>query len=191
MRAAAVCLAVGVAGALWFYAMGPLLLISPRFTVFQAMFLGTLSVAAWFAVRSGDGRAIRVVAILCLAWVAHQFVHANPSPLSLHGMINVAVGTVVLIGARERWEAIVAILFVGIVVAGAAAHYGIISGIANRPRGAFVAWSYPDIAAILGHLANVVVGGAADARGLADHRRGWLRGHFRPAMAFAVARRRH
>jgi hypothetical protein len=185
MRALVASLAVIAAGTIWFYVMGPLVWAAPRFTVYQAAFAGTLTVALVAAVKARDPAHIRVALILVAGWIAHQFVHAGQTyPLALHGAINVAVATAIVMPARERWEALVALSYLAIVAFGAMTHFGYVPGIAARPRGAFIAWSYPDIAAVIGHFANMVVGVSTDA----GHRRpagsmAWLRGRFRPSLA--------
>lgn len=190
MRALVASLAVIAAGTIWFFTMGPLVWAAPRFTVYQAAFAGTLTVALVAAVKARDPAHIRVALILAVAWVKHQFVHSGQTyPLALHGAINVAVATAVVMVARERWEAIVALSYLAIVAFGAMTHFGYVPGIAARPRGAFIAWSYPDIAAVLGHFANIVVGVSTDA----GHKRkagsmAWLRGSFRHSLAAASRR---
>jgi hypothetical protein len=151
------------AGTVWWHVAGPLVLASPRFTIYQLAFLGTLTVAIVAALRAEEGRAILVATVMLIGWALHQTVHsAGTHPLSLHGAINLGMAVAVTAMARERWEGIVALLLLSIVALGALTHFGAVPGIAERTRGAFIAWSYPDIAAVLGHIANLVTGAAAD-----------------------------
>lgn len=185
--------AVIAAGTIWWHVAGPLVWPDPRVTIYQAAFFGTLGVAVVAALRSRDPAAMRGAAILTVAAVLHTMVHsAATHPLSVHGAINIAVASLFVLTAQERWEALVGLCFVAIVGFGAAAHWDLVPGIAERPRGAFVAWSYPDIAAVLGHAANMLTGSAADGarRSRVDRGVPWLRGSVRPVLAFAH-RRRH
>ena len=181
--------AVIAAGTVWWHVVGPLVWADPRVTIYQAAFFGTLAVALVTSIRSRNQTAITAALVLLASAVAHTMVHAGQThPLSLHATINVAVATFFAMTARERWQAIVALSYLSIFAFGALSHFGYVPGIAARPRGAFIAWAYPDIAAVIGHFANIVVGVSTDAgHGRAVGSVAWLRERG-PSLVAAIRR---
>lgn len=139
-------------------------------TIYVAAFVATLAAASAAAMRSKDRRCIAAAVVLIINFVGSHFAWTTSDPV-LFGALNdlVTAAYFMLIG-QTRWELAIGALSIACVAAGGLTVLGIIPGPAQRAD-AFIAFSYPDVVALLGHAANIVLGlGAGDAGLLARNR---------------------
>lgn len=143
-----------VAGAFLFdagiYAIGG----TSIYVIFYAL---TLTTACSGAVLSGKWRQIAAAVVLILNWTASHHSWTTADPVVATVILDLITATYfVFVGAR-RFELILGILYLLSVVAGVATFFGMIPGSVDRPF-LYIAWSHPDILAIIGHGANVILG---------------------------------
>lgn len=133
-------------------------------TVYVAAFLVGLIAASFFALRSRDRRCIAAAGVLWLNFIGSHLAWAMGDPeLYIAGFLDVLTAAYFVLWGQSRWEWVIGGLFLLSVAASFLAFVGVVPGPEER-AGGFIAFSMPDIAAILGHLANAVLGlGSGDA----------------------------
>lgn len=127
-------------------------------TVWVAWFLAHLAVAGVLAARSRDRAVILGWLVMAVSTGASYTTWAVASdPLIDLAAKNLAVAlSVLVIAPNDRRMIAVAVLHAVLILTAVAAAVGLVPGPAQRPR-AFLAWSYPDIAAALRHAALIAL----------------------------------
>ena len=133
-------------------------------TVYQyAYFATTLSACGW-AVYSRDRMAIASALILLgYAILANASWHSYDPELSL-ALLNLGIAAWFVFLGRRPWEYVCGAIFLVSVFVGISTEYEFITDASRRPA-LIIAWSHPDITAILGHLAAVTLGAASGDSG--------------------------
>ena len=132
-------------------------------TIYVAAFTATLAAACVAAVVSGDRRCLVGALVLIVNYVGSHYAWTTSDPI-LAGACNdlVTAGVFILLGV-SRWELVAGGIFLTSVAAAGLTALGWVPSHLERDP-VFIAWSYPDIVALLGHGANIVLGlGAGDA----------------------------
>lgn len=127
-------------------------------------FLASLLTASIFAARSKDRRCVYGVGVLWLAFIgSHVALEAGDPNLVAAGIIAAAAAAWFILYGVTRWEWTVGALFLASGVVALLGELGAIPTADERIASGFIVFSHPDIAAIIGHIANAVLGlGAGD-----------------------------
>jgi hypothetical protein len=138
--------------------------IAGGITIYTASYLATTASAAIFCMISKDRSINRAgLCIIGYAFVA-PFVYKSPNALAWCAAIDLCMATYFIGFGAKRWEIYAGFFFAFSVIATlfSVGPFGFIPDHTERAR-MFIAFSQPDITAILGHAANIVIGfGAGD-----------------------------
>ena len=137
--------------------------VFPGLTIYVMAYVATLTTACVASLVSRDLRCILGAVVLVGYFFAHHAAWASPDPVLWLSIASLAVAAYFLIFGYSRWEFIVGLLFAVSPQLGGLTYFGLIPNSAARPD-VYIAWSYPDIISILGHMASITLGlGAGDA----------------------------
>ena len=164
MIAALTFVAAGIAAWLHYELAGRIVISGTGFTVWRAWYLAVLLAAMIDVLRLRDKELRAAWVVLALSYVA-SFMTWD---LSARPLVDNALRMIIVMAALLfvcfRIETRLAAIFHGLVIFFAyLAYSGVIPSSGQRPR-AFLAWSYPDIAAGLQHVSLVILGGVTVAR---------------------------
>lgn len=150
-------------------------------TVYIWAFIVGLGTATIFAVISKNRRSIIGALILVANFTGSHVAWGTSDPTTVSAVLDVATASYFILGGQTRWELIVGFLFLGSVGLATLTFLDILPDDTERASG-FIALSFPDLTALLGHIANAILGfGAGDS----GYR---LRSVFRVRPRLAVAR---
>ncbi len=138
-------------------------LITGHLTIYVAAFAATLSSACVAAILSRDDRCVIVAGMLVANFIVSHYAWTTGDPILVDGANNLVFAVwFVLFGVR-RWEFIIGGLLLAASFTAGLAGIGLIPDHLTRDNSYFIAFSYPDIVALLGHAANITLGlGAGD-----------------------------
>lgn len=130
------------------------------------VFLAGLLSASAFAILSKDRRCISAMAVLWLNFIGSHIAWAVGDPnLYIAGTIDVLTAAYFVLVGITRWEWVIGGLYLASVLTGFLSFIGVIPGAEEREAVGFIAFSFPDIAAILGEIALAVLGVATGDSG--------------------------
>lgn len=154
-----------------FYQMGPL-------TVYQWAFLATTLSASVWAAYSRDRMAILSAGILLGATVLSWRSWHTYDPELSTALLDLGIAAWFILLGRRPWEYICGTFFLLSVFTGVLTETGFITAGSHRPP-MVIAWSHPDITAILGHLSAITLGAASGDSGkrVRSYLMGWTVGH--------------
>lgn len=143
-------------------------------TVYVWAFMAGLATAALFAFRSGERRVKIGAVVLILNFAGAHAAWASDLPILYSAGLDLAAAAWFVLAGATRWELMLGILFA--ISAGIGGLTGLDLIPDNTERaGGFIAFSFPDIAAIIGHFANALLGFSAGDSGLRlPNWRAWL-----------------
>lgn len=154
-------------------------------TIYVAAFLATLSTAVFYALRSMLPRLMVAALVLIGNFAGSHYAWQTDDPIMFSAMLDVVTAAYFVLVGITRWELAIGGLYLLSVGAAVLAQFGVMHDHTTRP-GVFIALSYPDVAALIGHAANITLGvGSGDSGRLARialqvrpvvarHRRGTL-----------------
>lgn len=182
-----------IAGALawWHYVTaGRVVYTFPGFTLtVWIAWMGATMLAAGFASAIGRDRlAIKAWGVLALVFVGNHLAWTmTVAPVHAIGALHLFAAIWFASVARERFEIIIACIYAASVFVAILTILGAIQMPSARPK-IFLAFSHPDLVAIAGHCAHMVLGGVNDGgKTMAGHlSRPYLR---RPSRGWAFVRR--
>lgn len=155
--------AIGLAWIHWTYAEVGWLAFG-NVTIYVAAFVATLASASLAALLSRDSRCILAALVLILNFTASHYAWQTENPILFDSLNNLAAAAWFVLTGKQRWEFLIGGALLLAVVSGILSAAGIIPNHLHRDNARFIAWSYPDIVALLGHAANVTLGwGSGDA----------------------------
>lgn len=157
---AAVLIISGFAGWIWFNNYGPMLI--GGVTIYTATYVATTFTAAIFAVKSKDRSIIAAGCCIVGYTFVAPFVYSSPNALLWCAGLDLLMACYFIGLGAKRFE-IYAGLFFLLAVATTAMSFGPMAWIPShidRPY-MFIAFSQPDITAICGHAANIIIGFSA------------------------------
>lgn len=139
-------------------------LLFGNLTIYVALFVATLSSASVASLFSKNFRCISGALVLIINFVGSHYAWTTSDPLLIDGINNTVSAAWFILTGRTRWELGVGGLLLAAAATAVLSHVGIIPDHLNRDNTRFIAWSYPDIVAVLGHFCNILLGvGAGDA----------------------------
>lgn len=159
---ALVFVVVLIAGWLWFVTNGPFLF--DGVTIYVAGFIATLASATVAAVVSHNRRNILAALVLIANFAGSHFAWQAADPILIGAILDLITAAWFILVALTRWEIAVGSLFLISAATAGATAFGLLPSHLNRPY-EYIAWSYPDIAAIIGHVANCTLGAASGDAG--------------------------
>lgn len=143
-------------------------------TIYVAAFVATLSTASMFALISRDRHCVLGALVLVANFAGSHWAWHTDNVLVNCALLDLATAAWFAIYGVSRWEFTAASIFLVSVATSGLTQLGVIPDSTMRPD-VYIAWSHPDITAILGHMASITLGlGAGDAGyriGLALRRR--------------------
>jgi hypothetical protein len=138
---------------------GYLYIFGVGITFYVAVFVAGLFAASIFAARSRDRRCILGVIVLWLNFIGSHVAWSVGDPnLYAAGVLDVLTAAYFVLYGQTRWEWTIGGLYLVSVVLGFLSFVGVVPGADERVAAGFIAFSYPDIAAILGEIAVAVLG---------------------------------
>lgn len=150
-------------------------------TVYVWAFIAGLATAVIFALISRNRRSIIGALILVANFTGSHIAWGTSDPTTISAVLDLATaGYFVLLG-QTRWELVVGFLFLGSVGLAALTFLDVLPDHTERASG-FIALSYPDLTAIVGHIANAILGFGAGDSGFR------IRSVFRVRPRLAIAR---
>jgi len=134
-------------------------------TFYVAVFVAGLVTASIFAALSKDRRCIYGVGVLWLNFIGSHVAWSVGDPnLYIAGVLDVLTAAYFVLYGEKRWEWTIGGLYLVSVVLGFLSFVGVVPGADERVATGFIAFSYSDLASIIGHLASAVLGlGAGDS----------------------------
>lgn len=160
-----IAFALALAGAWLHWAYVGWAVVPGLLSVYVAAYLATLVTAIVMALRSGGRGQIVMAMVLAGYFLAGHILWGWAASLEARAVMHLALGG--LCGAlfRARAAMVIGAIFLLMFATDLCTFAGIVPSAAQRMRG-FIVFSHPDVLAILGHVANVVLGLWSD-RGLA------------------------
>lgn len=151
-----VILITAILGALWLPANGPYII--GTLDVFDTIFFAGLASAVIAAIVSGSRPNLIAGTVLIANFILSRLVWRDSDPVATAALLDIATAAYFAYFGTTRWETAIGALF--LLSAGAAllTFLGIVPSHLERPAGALIAFSHPDLATNLGHLANVILG---------------------------------
>jgi hypothetical protein len=173
---AAVTFIIGGLCAWWHYGAIGRVVFGP-WTIWNFWFCAVVIAAGVDALRTKDRDLALAWAIQAIAFVVSLTVwKISANPLVDLTIKNLIVMAALLLVCFKPETGLSAILHGLVILAAYLAAIGVIPSAGQRPR-AFLAWSYPDIAAGLQHLSLIIIGGLGAAQNAVlgwGHRRGLM-----------------
>jgi hypothetical protein len=155
-----------VVGYAHFVTLGPIL-YGER-TIYTVAYWATTLSAVFFALKTKERSNIRAACcIFAYAWFAPLVYKSDYTIVREHAILwaavlDVAMAYYFIFHGGKRWEITVGLCFLVAVAVSMFTAGGLIPDHMNRPY-MFIAFAQPDLTALCGHAANVVVGfGSAD-----------------------------
>ena len=163
MTAVVFVLALTLAYLHWNLAEVGWLIAGTNITIYVAAFVATLAAAVTAALVSRYPRCLMAAAVLVLNFAGSHFAWQTDNPLIWGGVNDLVSAAWFVLAGDSRWEFGIGGLLLLSVLASVLATVGLIPDHLTRDNSWFIAWSYPDIVALLGHGANILLGlGAGD-----------------------------
>ncbi len=163
MTAIVFVIALVAAFAHWRLAEIGWLIDGTNLTIYVAAFIATLAAASTAAVVSRQQRAIVGAVVLVINFAGSHFAWQTDNPLLWSACNDLVTAAVFILYGDTRWELTIGGLCLVSVLAAVMATFGVIPDHLTRDNSWFIAWSYPDIEALLGHACNIALGiGAGD-----------------------------
>jgi len=134
------------------------------FSIYVILFASTLTTACCCAFLSRQKRQIGAACVLLLNWYLSHYAWTTLDPVITAIILDLITAFYFIIIGKKRFELIIGALFLISVVVGAATFFGLVPNSGDRPF-IYIAWSHPDILAIIGHTSNVVLGIASGDSG--------------------------
>lgn len=132
-------------------------------TIYVAASTATLAAACVAAIISQNTRCIYGALVLVVNFTLSHYAWQTADPVLIGAANDLLAAAWFIVFGATRWELTVGGMFLLSVAAGVLTHLGLIPSPEDRAP-LFIAWSYPDIVALLAHAANVTLGlGAGDA----------------------------
>lgn len=132
--------------------------------VYQWAFLATTLSALVWSILSRKPDNFIAGFLLALAAILSIYQWSTIDPVYTAVLIDLGLACWFIIFGRRPWEFICGFIFLLSLLTSFCTELGYIPNSANRPP-MVIAWSHPDITAILGHLAAIVVGAASGDSG--------------------------
>ena len=131
--------------------------LSGDLTVYVLAFgLGLLTASA-FALLSRKPRNIIGAGVLILNFLGSHFSWANPDPIVNQMVLDTITAMWFVFTGVERWQFGIAGIYALSVLVGLLTLMGVVPGYLERPP-VFLAFSYPDLASLCGHVASITLG---------------------------------
>lgn len=128
-------------------------------TFYVAVFAAGLISASAFAALSRDPRCLRAAAVLWLNFIGSHIAWGVGDPnLYIMGTLDVLTLAYFALFGVTRWEWATGFLFFASMSLGFLSFVGVVPGAEDRVASGFIAFSYPDLASILGNVASAVLG---------------------------------
>ncbi len=153
-----VILIFGILGALWLPANGPYVI--GNLSVYDTIFVAGLASCSIAALVSGSIRSLLGASVLIGNFIVSHFVWTDSDPILTAAILDIATAAYFILCGQARWELMIGGLYLVSVLAAAGTWLDVIPDQYERAPG-IVAWSFPDIAVWLSHLANVILGAGA------------------------------
>lgn len=131
--------------------------IAPWLSVYVAAFLAVLVTAAVVAIRSKRAGPIGAAVVLAGHFLAGHVLWTKGMGMEARALMHLGFAAVFLVVFRARAAGLIALAFVGMVAADVSAVMGWLTPPAARPR-VFLSFSHPDVQALLGHGASIILG---------------------------------
>ena len=139
------------------YMVGPL-------SVYQWSFYATTVSALGWAIHSRTVENWTTGIVLFAAAVVSKFQWVTADPEYAAAMIDIGLASWFILFGKRPWEYACGGIFLLSVMTSTATEFGFITDVSRRPA-MIIAWSHPDITAILGHCAAIVLGMASGDSG--------------------------
>ena len=131
-------------------------------TIYVAAFVATLTTAAVFAILSRERRALIALGVLIVNFAGSHWGWASSDPLLNQAILDTATAAWFVFLGSTRWEFGIGAVYLLSVLSAVLTQFGWIPSGDERPP-IFLAWSFPDITSICGHMASILLGlGAGD-----------------------------
>lgn len=131
--------------------------LSGDLTVYVLAFILGLTTAAYFAIRSKQARNIIGAAVLGLNLLGSHLSWVALDPLANQMVLDTLTAMWFVFTGVERWQFGIAGVYALSVLFGLLTLVGVVPGYLERPP-VFLAFSYPDLAALCGHVASITLG---------------------------------
>ena len=153
------------------------------YSIYVLAFFATLSVACALAISTRDRRLIGAAIVLAGNFFLSHYSWGTEDPILSAIYLDLATAAYFILLGTRRFELTIGAVMLLSVAAGVATYLGYIPPASERaPQ--FIAWSHPDILAVLGHGCSILLGISAGDSG------GGLRDHMvSPSMAAYYRRR--
>lgn len=126
-------------------------------SVYVAAYTVVFVTAAGVALRSKRSAPMWAAIWLAAYFAAGHFLWRHGATLEARAIEHIGFAAIFVLAFRSRAAMLIAGLFLAMFAADMAAAYGMLATAADRPR-VFLAWSHPDVLALLGHGASIVLG---------------------------------
>jgi len=136
--------------------------VSGELTVYVLAFVAGLAMASMAALVAWTRPPIIAAVVLIAHFAAAHYAWQASNPIILIAIADVLAAAYFILAGRERWEwAIGAVFLCGVGIAALTALGGIPSHLERPP--VFLAFSFPDLSSLVGHIASILLGlGAGD-----------------------------
>lgn len=126
-------------------------------SVYVAAYVIVFVTAAVLALRSKRAGPIGAAVALAGYFLLGHVLWVKGWGLEERAVVHLGFAALFVVAFRSRAAGLIGLLFTAMVAADAATLLGWLSSAAQRPR-VFLAWSHPDVLALLGHAASIVLG---------------------------------
>ena len=130
-------------------------------TVYQIAFYSTLLCATIFAINTHQRRFFISAMVLCLSGVLSQRLWFTDDPILDTAIMDLMCAAWFFLYGKTRYEFQISVIFSASVLVGYFTYSGFIPDQFARNSSTVIAWSHPDLTAILGHFASITLGAGA------------------------------
>jgi hypothetical protein len=159
----AVILIAIIGGWLWLGATGSPVIVGPV-TVYVFAFAAGLASAVLFALRSGNRRLVLGAGVLVLNFIGSHIAWRSGDPILFTAILDFGTAAWFVLVGLQRWEIAIGGLYLTSVMVAFLTAVDVIPSHLERAQ-LYLAFSFPDLTAAIGHIANATVGFASGDTG--------------------------